>query len=326
MKRVVALALSLVTGAGLAMSMQAPASAGDVPPIVVIYGAGKSVDKGITLIAQVPGSGTSVPASAKTGLNLAASSSTDGRVVAYLALRGSGSNAAGWVLMIRQDGVLLRRTLIKDVVIPSVSADGSTVLVVGPNGLKAFDVKRQRWSAFCTGCPTTNISSAAISPDCRKVAMSHKDVGIQYMEIYRVSDGRRLARTTLEGTLGNPAWNAASNTVAYASVQTTGLTLGGIRTLTTSGVVADTKFISTKASSAGRTIRYVSPTWIDDAVWAMRLTFSTDGNLAARVVTAENWNSAPGGFGGPLYSGKEAWRIELLAFVGWSAALPTPAH
>ena len=325
MKRVIALALSLVTGAGLAMSMQAPASAGDVPPIVVIYGAGKSVDKGLTLIAQVPGSGTSVPASAKTGLNLAASSSTDGRVVAYLALRGSGSNAAGWVLMIRQDGVLLRRTLIKDVAIPSVSADGSTVLVTGLNGLKAFDVKRQRWSAFCTGCPTTSISSAAISPDRRKVAMSHKDVGIQYMEIYRVSDGRRLARTTIEGTFGNPAWNAASNTVAYASPQTTG-SLVGIRTLTTSGVVADTKFKSTSASPTGRAVNYVSPTWINNAVWAMRLTFSTDGDLVARVVTAENWNSAPRAFGGPLYSGKEAWRMELLAFVGWSAALPTPAH
>ncbi len=325
MKRVVALALSLVTGAGLAMSIQAPASAGDVPPIVVMYGAGKSVDKGITLIAQVPGSGTSVPASAKTGLNLAASSSTDGRVVAYLALRGSGGNSAGWVLMIRQDGVLLRRTLIKDVVIPSVSADGSTVLIAGPNGLKAFDVKRQRWSAFCTGCPTTSISSAAISPDHRKVAMSHKDVGIQYMEIYRVSDGRRLARTTIEGTFGNPAWNPASNTVAYVSPQTAG-SLAGIRTLTTSGVVANTKFNSTSASPAGRTVSYVSPTWIKNAVWAMRLTLSTDGNLAARVVTAKDWNSAPRTVGGPLYSGKEIWRVELLAFVGWSAALPTPAH
>ena len=325
MKRVIALALSLVTGAGLAMSMQAPASAGDVPPIVVIYGAGKSVDKGLTLIAQVPGSDMSVPVSAKTGVNLAASSSTDGRVLVYLSLQNHGKSQQLY-LMIRKDGVLLRHIPFGvGAILPSVSADGSIVLAAGPNGLKAFDVKRQRWSAFCTGCPTTNFSSAAISPDRRKVAMEHKDVGIQYMEIYRVSDGRRLARTTIEGTFGNPAWNAASNTVAYASPQTTG-SLVGIRTLTTSGVVADTKFISTSASPAGRTINYVSPTWINNAVWAMRLTFSTDGDLVARVVTAENWNSAPRAFGGPLYSGKEAWRMELLAFVGWSAALPTPAY
>ena len=325
MKRVIALALSFVTGAGLAMSMQAPASAGDVPPIVVIYGAGKSVDKGLTLIAQVPGSDMSVPVSAKTGVNLAASSSTDGRVLVYLSLQNHGKSQQLY-LMIRKDGVLLRHIPFGvGAILPSVSADGSIVLAAGPNGLKAFDVKRQRWSAFCTGCPTTNFSSAAISPDRRKVAMEHKDVGIQYMEIYRVSDGRRLARTTIEGTFGNPAWNAASNTVAYASPQTTG-SLVGIRTLTTSGVVADTKFISTSASPAGRTINYVSPTWINNAVWAMRLTFSTDGDLVARVVTAENWNSAPRAFGGPLYSGKEAWRMELLAFVGWSAALPTPAY
>ena len=326
MKRVVALALSLLVGTGLAVSIQTAASAGDVPPIVVMYGTGKSPTKDMTLTAQVPGSGKSVQVSAKTGVNLAASSSTDGRVVAYLSIRRSEGNALGWILMIRQDGVLLRHIPIANTVFPSVSADGSIVLVAGPNGLKAFDVKRQRWSAFCTGCPTTSVSSAAISPDHRKVAMSHKDLGIGYLEIYRVSDGRRLARTTTEGTFGNPAWNAASNTVAYVSTQTTGLTLGVIRTLTTSGVVADTKFNSTSASPAGRTINYVSPIWINHAVWAMRLTFSTHGYLAARLVTAKNWNSAPRTFGRPLYSGNEFWRIELLGFVGWSAALPTPAR
>ena len=234
MKRVVALALSLVTGAGLAVSIQAPASAGDIPPIVVIYGTGESIAKGITLTAQVPGSGTSVQASAKTGINLAASSSTDGRVVAYLSIRPSEDNAAGWILMIRKDGVLLRHVPISNTIIPSVSADGSIVLASGPNGLKAFDVKRQKWSAFCTGCPTTSISSAAVSPDLRKVAMSPKVIGIQYMEIYRVSDGRRLARTTIQSSLGIPAWNSASDTVAYVDNKPGGgVGAGGIRTLTT---------------------------------------------------------------------------------------------
>ncbi|CAB4934125.1 unannotated protein [freshwater metagenome] len=328
MKRVIALALSFVTGAGLAMSMQAPASAGDVPPIVVIYGAGKSVDKGLTLIAQVPGSDMSVPVSAKTGVNLAASSSTDGRVLVYLSLQNHGKSQQLY-LMIRKDGVLLRHIPFGvGAILPSVSADGSIVLAAGPNGLKAFDVKRQRWSAFCTGCPTTNFSSAAISPDRRKVAMEHKDVGIQYMEIYRVSDGRRLARTTIQNSIGNPAWNAASDTIAYVDNNSfTGLALGGIRTLTTSGVVADTKFISTsKDPMAERMFSYTSPTWINNAVWAIRLAFGSKGFLATRVVTAKNWNSAPRAFGGSLYSGNEFWRLEVLGFVGWSAALPTPAH
>jgi hypothetical protein len=310
------------------VSIQTAASAGDIPPIVVIYGTGKSVDKGITLTAQVPGSDTSVQASAKTGTNLAASSSTDGRVVAYLSIRTSEGNAAGWILMIRQDGVLLRHIPISNAIIPSVSADGSIVLIAGANGLKAFDVKRQKWSAFCTGCPTTNISSAAVSPDLRKVAMSHKDIGIQYMEIYRVSDGRRLARTAIQSSFGNPAWNPASDTVAYVDNEPGGgVGAGGIRTLTTSGVVADTKFInSDETSMAGRSIVYVSPTWINNAVWAIRLAIDIEGYLAARVVTAKNWNSTPRMLGKPLYAGDQFWRIELLAFVGWSAALPTPAR
>lgn|GEM_PF-5799990 len=328
MKRVVALALSLVTGAGLAVSIQAPASAGDIPPIVVIYGTGKSVEKGISLTAQVPGSDTSVQVSAKTGTNLAASSSTDGRVVAYVSLRSSGGNASDLNLMIRKDGVLLRRVSMESVFLPSVSADGSIVLIAGVNGLKAFDVKRQKWSAFCTGCPTTSISSASVSPDLRKVAMSHEDIGIQYMEIYRVSDGRRLARTTIQSTFGNPAWNPASDTVAYVDNEPGGGPgAGGIRTLTTSDVVADSKFINSgETSMAGRNIMYVSPIWINNAVWAIRLAIGSQASLTARVVTAKNWNSAPRMFGKPLYSGNEFWRVELLAFVGWSAALPTPAR
>ena len=216
----------------------------------------------------------------------------------------------------------------ESVFLPSVSADGSIVLIAGANGLKAFDVKRQKWSAFCTGCPTTSISSAAVSPDLRKVAMSHKDIGIQYMEIYRVSDGRRLARTTIQSTFGNPAWNPASDTVAYVDNEPGGgLGAGGIRTLTTSGVVADSKFINSgETSMAGRNIMYVSPIWINNAVWAIRLAIGSQASLTARVVTAKNWNSAPRMFGKPLYSGNEFWRVELLAFVGWSAALPTPAR
>ena len=328
MKRVAALALSLLLGTGLAVSMQTAASAGDIPPIVVIYGIGKSAGKGITLTAQVPGSDTSVQVSAKTRANVAASSSTDGRVVAYLSVSPSKGIAAGWILMIRQDGVLLRHIPISNYIIPSVSADGSLVLAAGTNGLKTFDVKRQRWSAFCTGCPTTNISSAAISPDLRKVAISHKDLGIQYMEIIRISDGRRLARTTIQGSIGNPAWNPASDTVAYVdNEQTTGLSLRVIKTLTAAGVVANTKFNANNLSAvADRTINYLSPIWINNAVWAIRLTLSTQGYLAARVVTAKNWNSEPRTFGKPLYAGKEFWRIEVLAFVGWSAVLPTPAH
>lgn len=328
MKRIAALVLSLLFGTGLALSMQTAASAGDVPPIVVIYGIGKSAQKGITLTAQVPGSGTSVQVSAKTRANLAASSSTDGRVVAYLSVSPSKGIAAGWILMIRQDGVLLRHIPISNYIIPSVSADGSLVLAAGTNGLKTFDVKRQRWSAFCTGCPTTNMSSAAISPDHRLVAMSHKDLGIQYMEIYRVSDGHRLAQTTINGSFGNPTWNPASDSVAYVDNEPGGgLGAGGIRTLSTSGVVADTKFNANNLSAVtDRTINYLSPIWINNAVWAIRLTLSTHGYLAARVVTAKNWNSAPRTFGRPLYSGNEFWRIELLGFVGWSAVLPTPAR
>lgn len=148
------------------------------------------------------------------------------------------------------------------------------------------------------------------------------------MEIYRVSDGRRLARTTIQSSFGNPAWNPASDTVAYVDYKSsTGLALGGIRTLTTSGVVADTKFISTsKAPMAKSNVSYTSPPWINNAVWAIRLALGKEGYLAARVVTAKNWNSAPRAFGGSLYSGNEFWRLEGLAFVGWSAALPTPAH
>jgi hypothetical protein len=158
--------------------------------------------------------------------------------------------------------------------------------------------------------------------------MSHKDIGIQYMEIYRVSDGRRLARTTIQSTFGNPAWNPASDTVAYVDNEPGGgLGAGGIRTLTTSGVVADSKFINSgETSMAGRNIMYVSPTWINNAVWAIRLAIGSEVTLTARVVTAKNWNSAPRMFGKSLYSGNEFWRVELLAFVGWSAALPTPAR
>jgi hypothetical protein len=77
---------------------------------------------------------------------------------------------------------------------------------------------------------------------------------------------------------------------------------------------------------AGRNIMYVSPTWINNAVWAIRLAIGSEVTLTARVVTAKNWNSAPRMFGKSLYSGNEFWRVELLAFVGWSAALPTPAR
>jgi len=119
MKRIAALALSLLFGTGLALSMQTAASAGDVPPIVVIYGIGKSVGEGITLTAQVPGSGISVPVSAKTGANLAASSSTDGRVVVYLSIQ-SRSESPQLYLMIRKDGVLLRH-------IPSIGEQSSPV-------------------------------------------------------------------------------------------------------------------------------------------------------------------------------------------------------
>jgi len=172
------------------------------------------------------------------------------------------------------------------------------------------------------------MSSAAISPDHRLVAMSHKDLGIQYMEIYRVSDGHRLAQTTLNGSFGNPTWNPASDTVAYVdNKSSTGLALGVIKTLTTSGVVANTKFDASKLNMvADRKTTYLSPIWINNAVWALRLTQSTNGYLAARIVTAKNWNSAPRTFGGQLYSGNEFWRIEVLASVGWSSVLPTPAH
>ena len=268
MKRVVALVLSVLTGAGLALS--------------------------------------SVPVSAKGGFNLLASSSTDGRVVAYLSVPHFGTSSQSYV-MIRKDGKLLQHMPTgAGAIFPSVSGDGSIVLASGPNGLKAFDVERQRWSAFCSGCPTTNMSSAVISPDHRKVAISRKDLAIEYLEIYRISDGHRLARTANHLAAGNPAWNADSNTVAYVDTDdTTGVQLGVIRTITASGVVADTKFDATTVRPVdAREISYVSPIWINNAVWA----------------------STPRAFGGPLYSGDELWRATFLAFVGWSAALPTPAH
>jgi hypothetical protein len=77
---------------------------------------------------------------------------------------------------------------------------------------------------------------------------------------------------------------------------------------------------------AGRNIVYLSPTWINNAVWAIRLAVGTEGYLAAHVVTAKNWNSAPRALGKPLYAGDEFWRLELLVWVGWSAALPTTAR
>ena len=328
MKRVVALVLSVLTGAGLALSMQTAASAGDVPPIVVMYSVGKSLDAEVTLIAQVPGSDASVPVSAKGGFNLLASSSTDGRVVAYLSVPHFGTSSQSYV-MIRKDGKLLQHMPTgAGAIFPSVSGDGSIVLASGPNGLKAFDVERQRWSAFCSGCPTTNMSSAVISPDHRKVAISRKDLAIEYLEIYRISDGHRLARTANHLAAGNPAWNADSNTVAYVDTDdTTGVQLGVIRTITASGVVADTKFDATTVRPVdAREISYVSPIWINNAVWAIRAQLTPGKHLSVRLVTAKDWDSTPRAFGGPLYSGDELWRATFLAFVGWSAALPTPAH
>ena len=322
MKRVIALALSLVTGAGLAMSMQAPASAGDVPPIVGRSGTGTSVQKGIRVIAQIPGTGTSVQVSAKNGVSAAASSSTDGRVVAYISIPHHGKGK-GWVLVIRKDGVLLRHVRIEaSGVLPSVTSDGSRVVVLGPQGLRVFDVQRQRWSAVCAACPATGITSASMSPDHLKVALA---IHQGDLEIYRISDGHRLARTPLQATFGNPAWNATSDTVAISGTVSGG-DFFGINTLSTSGVAVETRFKTAIRTGANFQNYYLSPCWMNNAVWAIKLDSVDNKSMSVSVVTAKAWNSAPQTFGAPLYTGKQFWRTEVVGLVGWSAALPTPAH
>lgn len=304
------------------------APAGDVSPPYVIYGVG-TLKTGLPLIARIPGSSQRVVVSESKGFHFLPSASLDGSVVSYITIRNPGQQQT-WSLVIRKDGVVVERQPFGLVggVLPSVSDDGSTVVTGGANGLKAFDVARGRWRPLCPACPELSSSStASLSPDGRMVAVGRKILGSLYIEIRRISDGRRvaIASTGSSAFAGSPAWNATSDTVAYVyGVNVNQKTVGTIRTLTVTGVDSATKFADT--STATGVHYFTSPKWIDGEVWAIESIITPENALTSQVVTAASWKASPVAVGAPLYQGKQLWRAELLFIAAWTNTAPTAAH